>query len=875
MTLIKERARTMSLANHKIAMAFLLIGVLNSGGVAPAQKGTPKVEGEDAPRLQLKEDVSEKKKQDRHDRDGDTLPHGAVARIGTTRWWHGRTQQECPLRYAPKGGSLACCDGKAVRLLDPASGKELRRIEIPGEQLTSFAFSPNGTTMLTASLQSPLLRLWEVSTGKKLQQIASSKKGTAAIAFAPDEKTFAAATGDGEIRLWDASTWQESRQLAAQQGLITSLVFLPDATTLVSGGRTICWWNIATGREIRRVNKALDHSRVLALSPDGKRLAGVVKAAELHLWNAANGEEVSKTALAQEGEHGVWCLCFSPDSLTLACGNANGRKTRFFAGSNGRELSSWAEETETPWIAFSPDGKRLAQVANSIIRFRDVKTGELVIHPGLPGYAMSVGFSADGKRLLTSCRGGQAGVWEPVTGRELASLKGPPSDFGGVSKMLLAPVFTVDGKKAALVDAKGVLHIWDAATGKSLCRINDPPVGEDQPDFSPDGKFLVVKHEDHIIRVWDALTGKRQCRLPLFEGIRFPHPHVFSPDGRMVATAPSSLESGFIRLCDATTGKEVGKLEWSDRSTPTCIRFTADGKFLVAAHGASGPASEEDVPSTPSVRLWNLATGRQRGQFQVQADDIRSMATSPDGKTLAIADHDVIVLMELANGKERGRFTGHWAWIWSLAFSPNGRLLASGSLDHTALVWDMTGTCPDDKWASHDLPPDDLKRQWTALASADGVQAYRALWKMVAGGPQSVPFLADRLRPVHGADEKRLTRLIADLDSARFEVRNRAFDDLRQFGELAEPALNEALKKKPSLEVRRRLETLLEELERRILSPDELHVLRALEVLEHFNSPEAQKLLQVLAKGAPQARLTREAGASLDRLARRADDHRE
>jgi WD40 repeat protein len=73
------------------------------------------------------------------------------------------------------------------------------------------------------------------------------------------------------------------------------------------------------------------------------------------------------------------------------------------------------------------------------------------------------------------------------------------------------------------------------------------------------------------------------------------------------------------------------------------------------------------------------------------------MVISPDGKTLAAGAHDTILLWELASGKERARFQGHQEWVWSLAFSPTGRLLASGSLDHTALVWDVTGICQDGK----------------------------------------------------------------------------------------------------------------------------------------------------------------------------------
>src|SRR5262249_3958615 len=118
-------------------------------------------------------------------------------------------------------------------------------------------------------------------------------------------------------------------------------------------------------------------------------------------------------------------------------------------------------------------------------------------------------------------------------------------------------------------------------------------------------------------------------------------------------------------------------------------------------------------------------------------------------------------------------------------------------------------------------------------------------------------------------EEERVTRLIAALDSDQFEVRDRAAKELQQLGELAAPAMRKALAARPTLEVRRSLEALLDEVERQTLSSEQLHAQRALEVLEHIGSPEARRVLEALAEGAPGARLTNEAKASLQRLAAR------
>jgi len=124
-----------------------------------------------------------------------------------------------------------------------------------------------------------------------------------------------------------------------------------------------------------------------------------------------------------------------------------------------------------------------------------------------------------------------------------------------------------------------------------------------------------------------------------------------------------------------------------------------------------------------------------------------------------------------------------------------------------------------------------------------------------------------------GSTEERLGRALEELLESplltgaigrAFDVREKAARELRDLGELAVPALREALAQRPSLEVRRRAEGILEELAE--LSADQRRAVRAVEALEHIGTQPARQVLGVLAGGAPQARLTREARAALRRL---------
>src|SRR5262249_26571930 len=196
--------------------------------------------------------------------------------MGTTRLLQGRCDAGCPLTYTPDGKCLICCySGKSVRFWDPATGKELRRIVAPDDDVWAYALSPDGKTLVTGGLHSAVLRLWDASTGKELQQFTGSPKGTSALAFSADGKTLAAGLGDGVVRLWDVGTGQVSRELRpAQQGWLgDAVVFLPDGKTLITAGDAIPWGDLSTGGGGRRVGRRVTHARRLRGSPGGKRPA--------------------------------------------------------------------------------------------------------------------------------------------------------------------------------------------------------------------------------------------------------------------------------------------------------------------------------------------------------------------------------------------------------------------------------------------------------------------------------------------------------------------------------------------------------------------------------------------------------------------------
>jgi WD40 repeat protein len=556
-------------------------------------------------------------------------------------------------------------------------------------------------------------------------------------------------------------------------------------------------------------------------------------------------------------------------------------KILLFAADTGLAAGNWQVDpyfgTYFGEIVYSPDGKTLAEVHDKVIQMRDAQTGKpKVVRPGLHNFPLAARFAADSKTVTISTWGGGAAMFDALTGKEKAALSGPPPDFAGRDERTPSTALSADGAKAALVDKKGVLHVWETATGKSICRIHEPPVGHDQAELSPDGKIVVVKHQDYVTRLWDASTGKLLHALPLKKELRgqtgrlFPHPHAISRDGRLLANAPQSDQDSIIRIWETATAKEWRKLPLTDGTYSSCLVFSPDRRYLITAHEQSGGGLGKSVvpgPDAISVRVWDLASGKESHRMKV-ANDVRSMAISPDGKTLAAALYDSIQLWELVSGKERGRFAGHLQYIWTMDFSPDGRLLVSGGFDYTALVWDLTGMNPSGQRIARRLQKSEAERLWADLADADGTRAYRAIWALAAAADDAVAFLAERLKPVPAADAERLSRLILQLDSSVFSERQQATRELEKLHDLAEGALRKALAAKPTIESQRRLEGLLAKLNGPISEPETLRTLRAIEVLEKIGTPAARRVLQTMAAGAESSRLTRESKLSLERLAR-------
>jgi hypothetical protein len=427
-------------------------------------------------------------------------------------------------------------------------------------------------------------------------------------------------------------------------------------------------------------------------------------------------------------------------------------------------------------------------------------------------------------------------------------------------------------------------HCWRAATGAPGSLL---PVA-----LSPDGRLLAETIDEKTICLRDVQSNKKVHTFPTVGEIRFLY---FLPDGEILVGATSKCD----QLWSLRTGKEV-RIGGTQFEPLTSLLFSLDGRWLafqqgffivgrpqnvylwdriagrivyaikdqencLFLHGFSpdgrilAGTDNDKHPSTNRLVLWDTLTGTERLRLPAYGKSIGAMAFSPDGRTLALGCGDGIIrLWELPTGLVRQSLPGDQGPIHTLAFSNDGDRLVSTGENGTALVWDV-GHRPQTKEMRR-ISRQEFEECWRALLDFDAARAFKAQQTLASAPRSALEFLRRRLRPVIAPEPKRVLRLIADLDSESYAVRERAMRQLEQLGDGAEVYLRRVLRQRPSLELRRRVERLLEILT--ATSPRHVRDGRLLEVLEWLDTAESRRLLEELAGGAAHAWLTREAKAA-------------
>jgi len=484
----------------------------------------------------------------------------------------------------------------------------------------------------------------------------------------------------------------------------------------------------------------------------------------------------------------------------------------------------------------------------------------------------AVAYHPDGKRLATGDQGGQVWLWDLAT-RKATSL--PKKHATRVHSIAISP----NGSLLASGDAyytglppepSSTIHVWDLAKPQ-LIRTVTADSAVKHLTFSPSSEalaFLDHGQKGRNVRVWDIAADKEKTRLALEEaelwiGFRL----AYSPDGRFLAVAgarsvpggKASLQ-GEIKLFDLSGRLEPRRLQ-CDLVECYGMAYSPDGRFL-ATTGWQVPEEGKVVPGP--IELWEMTTLRRVAVFRGHTASGWAMSFAADGVTFASGAGDQTArVWRVGCAQEPTVLKTGIQGVPYVAFAPKGQSLVVGGNSKTVQLWNVAAA---PSAAPEKLKEEQLQDAWKALGHSDPAVAYVAVAKLAASPEQAVALLRS-VKPAVAADAAAIRRLLTDLQSEQFAVRDRAARDLEKLDEQARPALEEVLAGQPALDIRKRVEHLLARLDTQPAA-ETLRGLRAITVLQIVGDADSRKLLKDWAGGDPGARLSRAAAMGLSCLDR-------
>ena len=377
-------------------------------------------------------------------------------------------------------------------------------IELKGHtgEILFAAFSPDAKKVVTGS-KDEAARIWDIETGAELLKVDNAQY----LTLSPDNKKIAMQKNN-TIQILDTETGKVLCELGNRP--FRRVVFFPDGK------------KILTCNHEREQTDAKDLSAVIWDTESGKKLY------ELEGYTSTNFSVV----FSPDGKHIATATCskFNGDNdPTVQIWDAEtGRELRRLDGSSGFATTMGADFPMLP--AFSPDGKKIV-TGSLILTDDDVKDMESI--------------------LAITWEGSGAIIWDVESGKELQRLEG---HTGTVLDGFLGTIFSVgfspDGKKVVTSSAGSTVRIWDAESGKEIQKLEVfefATLAVIFASFSSDGKKVLVRDFDphpsafdphpwardrvEIVRIWDAETGKELRITPPLNYVR-----AVSPDGRKAVT---------------------------------------------------------------------------------------------------------------------------------------------------------------------------------------------------------------------------------------------------------------------------------------------------------------------------------------------------
>ena len=450
---------------------------------------------------------------------------------------------------------------RSLKLLDFATGKEIRRWFPHFFRPNCLAWSPDGKTLASGSSWDSTIHLWDPQTGNEKTPGSGHVGPVDHLAFLDHGRRLLSFGRDGRLFDWDLAT-KTNRLLrsgvpAMQLGPIA---VTPDGKFLAWASRrptesAVRLFDTATGKEVRSFNGATKGAQGIAFTPDGEHLASASQDGTLRLWHTRTSALVWQTKMDNSVDvlsGFIKTLFFSPDGTMLAYGGDEGI-LRLFDARSGKLLRRYPVGNAVGSLAWSPDSSLVAMTGGygvPTIVLWNARTGEVSRSWRSPqAGAYGVAFSPDGRLLATAGDDTDTTIylWDVATGNEIAIYKGHASTS-------LPLVFSPDGRHLASGGSDSSIVLWDVTGRAADGNLRPSPVSAAR--FAQLWEKLAM--DDAKVghaAVWELVAGG-QAVLPM---LKAQLPTAKALDAKRAARIVADLDADDFATRDRAT-KEAAQL---------------------------------------------------------------------------------------------------------------------------------------------------------------------------------------------------------------------------------------------------------------------------------------------------------------------------
>jgi len=275
------------------------------------------------------------------------------------------------------------------------------------------------------------------------------------LAFSPSGDVLAVMGQDAVVRVFDASDGRLVRSFVAAREKGVSLAFLPDGERLVcSAESSVKLWSWREGKCLRTFPEHPHEIGVVAVSPDGSRVAATASDGKVRLWSSDGF--LIRVSRELDALHRLCAIAFRKDDQRLLVGYSTG-VVALDEKLEPREHwgdPSWEESFDLP-LALAPSPTTSEVVVASLGGVR-LLSGALEPQAPIesardPGVGSSVAWSADGESIVGTDHSGRVHVWSTR-----------PGTPGGPRSHAIASIVAVSprGDRIASGDGEGSLKLW-------------------------------------------------------------------------------------------------------------------------------------------------------------------------------------------------------------------------------------------------------------------------------------------------------------------------------------------------------------------------------------------------------------------------------